>query len=198
MRAYACRVGTWREGHAWTNDRDQKNQFVAYRPIVRHAAARAVADPGLPQCAELRMVRRGGDARCGLTAASGGRTWHCAATVLRAGAAPLPGRGHRRPSRAGADGGGAIVVRLLRCRGGAPRAAEGAERYAPLAAAVSSAFRPAVVERFGALCDAFVGVVREVCGDRDRDALLHDDVTFSQSSRTTWAAGMLAACRGDG
>ena len=41
-------------------------------------------------------------------------------------------------------------------------------------------------------CDAFVGVVREVCGDWDRDALLHDDVTFSQSSRTTWAAGMLA------
>ena len=41
-------------------------------------------------------------------------------------------------------------------------------------------------------CDAFVGVVREVCGDWDRDALLHDDVTFSQSSRTTWAAGLLA------
>ena len=37
-----------------------------------------------------------------------------------------------------------------------------------------------------------MGVVREVCGDRDRDALLHDDVTFSQSSRTTWAAGLLA------
>ena len=49
-----------------------------------------------------------------------------------------------------------------------------------------------MVERFGAFCDALVGVVREVCGDRDRDALLHDDVTFSQSSRTTWAAGLLA------
>ena len=72
------------------------------------------------------------------------------------------------------------------------RALRKVQRYAPLAAAVSSAFRPAVVERFGAFCDAFVGVVREVCGDRDRDALLHDDVTFSQSSRTTWAAGMLA------
>ena len=72
------------------------------------------------------------------------------------------------------------------------RALRKVQRYAPLAAAVSSAFRPAVVERFGAFSDALVGVVREVCGDRDRDALLHDDVTFSQSSRTTWAAGLLA------
>ena len=54
-----------------------------------------------------------------------------------------------------------------------PRAAEGAEVCASRRAAVSSAFRPAVVERFGAFCDAFVGVVREVCRDRDRDALLH-------------------------
>ena len=51
------------------------------------------------------------------------------------------------------------------------RALRKVQRYAPLAAAVSSAFRPAVVERFGAFSDALVGVVREVCGDRDRDRI---------------------------
>ena len=40
-------------------------------------------------------------------------------------------------------------------------------KYAPLAAGVSSQFRAAVVERFGACCDPLVGFITMLCGDGD-------------------------------
>ena len=64
-------------------------------------------------------------------------------------------------------------------------------KYGRLAAAVSSQFRPAVVERFGACCDALVGLVSMLCGDRHRDALRDADYTFSAASRSTYAASLL-------
>ena len=38
---------------------------------------------------------------------------------------------------------------------------------------------------------ALVGLISQLCGDGDRDRMRHDDVTFSQSSRTTYMAGMI-------
>ena len=55
------------------------------------------------------------------------------------------------------------------------RAEKKVAKYGRLAAAVSSQFRPAVVERFGACCDALVGLVSMLCGDRHRDALRDAD-----------------------
>lgn len=46
------------------------------------------------------------------------------------------------------------------------RAEKKMAKYGRLAAAVSSQFRPAVAERFGACCDALVGLVSMLCGDR--------------------------------
>ena len=60
-----------------------------------------------------------------------------------------------------------------------------------LAAAVSSQFKPAVVERFGACCDGMVGLVSMLCGERQRDAVRDGDFTFSASSRSTYAASLL-------
>ena len=71
------------------------------------------------------------------------------------------------------------------------RAEKKVAKYGRLAAAVSSQFRPAVVERFGACCDALVGLVRMLCGERERDALRDGDYTFAASSRSTYAAGLL-------
>ena len=72
-------------------------------------------------------------------------------------------------------------------------------KYGALAAQVSSSFHPAVIERYGACCEALWGFLRTAAGDRDRDPLRHDDVTFSHSSRGTYAAGTLvfAAVIGD-
>ena len=64
-------------------------------------------------------------------------------------------------------------------------------KYGKLAAAVSSQFKAAVVERFGTFCDEFVGLLNMLCGDKERDAFRDGDYTFSASSRTTYAAGLL-------
>ena len=64
-------------------------------------------------------------------------------------------------------------------------------KYGPLAANVSSQFRAAVVERFGAMSDSLVGFVKMLCGDGDRDALRAEDYTFSAPSRTTYMASLL-------
>ena len=79
------------------------------------------------------------------------------------------------------------------------RAAQKVGKYGALAAQVSSSFHPAVIERYGACCEALWGFLRTAAGDRDRDPLRHDDVTFSHSSRGTYAAGTLvfAAVIGD-
>ena len=79
------------------------------------------------------------------------------------------------------------------------RAAQKVGKYGALAAQVSSSFHPAVIERYGACCEALWGFLRAAAGDRDRDPLRHDDVTFSHSSRGTYAAGTLvfAAVIGD-
>ena len=71
------------------------------------------------------------------------------------------------------------------------RADKKTTKYAPLAAGVSSQFRAAVVERFGACCDPLVGFINMLCGDGDRDALRAEDYTFSASSRTTYMASLL-------
>jgi hypothetical protein len=64
-------------------------------------------------------------------------------------------------------------------------------KYGPLAAGVSSAFRAAIIERFGTCGDSLVGFIKTLCGDGDRDALRSDDYTFSASSRTTYMASLL-------
>ena len=56
---------------------------------------------------------------------------------------------------------------------------------------MSSQFRSAVIERFGACCDDFVGWIKQITGDGDRDALRADDFTFSASSRKTYMASLL-------
>ena len=71
------------------------------------------------------------------------------------------------------------------------RADKKTAKYGPLAHSVSSQFRAAVVERFGAQCDDLVGFVKMICGDGDRDALRAEDYTFSASSRTTYVASLL-------
>ena len=71
------------------------------------------------------------------------------------------------------------------------RADKKVAKYGPLASGVSSQFRAAVVERFGAMSDSFVGFVKMLCGDGDRDALRAEDYTFSASSRTTYMASLL-------
>ena len=72
-------------------------------------------------------------------------------------------------------------------------------KYDPLATVVGSAFRAAVVERYGSMCDSLVGHIRMLCGDRDRDPLQVDDYSFAASSRATYMASMLcfAAVMGD-
>ena len=64
-------------------------------------------------------------------------------------------------------------------------------KYVPLAAAVSSRFTAAVIERFGTCCDALVGLVTTLCGSGERDSLRCEDYTFSASSRSTYMAGLL-------
>lgn len=71
------------------------------------------------------------------------------------------------------------------------RAARKLGKYGPLAAGVSSQFKPAVIERHGAFCDSLTGTVKQLCGDRDRDPLLSDDYTFAASSKSTYMAGLL-------
>jgi len=74
------------------------------------------------------------------------------------------------------------------------RATKKAAKYEPLAAAVSSSFRAAVLERYGSCCDELVGLLRMVCGDRDRDMLM-EDYAFSTSSRVTYVASRVTfAC----
>ena len=60
-----------------------------------------------------------------------------------------------------------------------------------LAAAVDSSFCPAVIERYGAVCEALLGFLRGLCGDGERCAWQCEDHTFSQSSRQTYALGLL-------
>ena len=64
-------------------------------------------------------------------------------------------------------------------------------KYQPLAEGVSSTFKPAVIERFGACCDELVGFIKQLTGDGDRDALRADDYAFSTASRTTYMASLL-------
>ena len=64
-------------------------------------------------------------------------------------------------------------------------------KYEGLAAAVDSSFCPAVIERYGAVCDALLGFLRGLCGDGERCAWQCEDHTFSQSSRQTYALGLL-------
>ena len=71
------------------------------------------------------------------------------------------------------------------------RADKKVAKYGPLAAGVSSQFRAAVIERFGACSDSLVGFISMLCGDGHRDALRADDYTFSASSRTTYMASLL-------
>ena len=71
------------------------------------------------------------------------------------------------------------------------RANKKVAKYGPLAAGVSSQFRAAVIERFGACSDSLVGFISMLCGDGHRDALRADDYTFSASSRTTYMASLL-------
>ena len=85
-----------------------------------------------------------------------------------------------RPSSAHASG---VAAEL--------RADKKVAKYGHLAAGVSSSFRAAVVERFGACCDSLVGFIRTLCGDGDRDALRSEDFTFSASSRTTYMASLV-------
>ena len=88
---------------------------------------------------------------------------------------------------------GAVVAAEL-------RATKKVAKYDPLATAVGSAFRAAVVERYGSMCDSLVGHIRMLCGDRDRDPLQVDDYSFAASSRATYMASMLcfAAIMGGG
>ena len=74
---------------------------------------------------------------------------------------------------------------------GEPGIVSSIAKYAPLAGSVSSQFRPAVIERFGACCDALVGFINMLCGTGERDALRVDDYSFSASSRTTYVASQL-------
>ena len=60
-----------------------------------------------------------------------------------------------------------------------------------LAAAVDSSFCPAVIDRYGAVCEALLGFLRGLCGDGERCAWQCEDHTFSQSSRQTYALGLL-------
>ena len=55
-------------------------------------------------------------------------------------------------------------------------------KYKPLAAAVSSEFYAAVVERYGACGGSLIGWFKHLCGDREREALECDDYSLSQSS----------------
>ena len=72
-------------------------------------------------------------------------------------------------------------------------------KYKPLAAAVSSEFYAAVVERYGACGGSLMGWLKHLCGDREREALECDDYSFSQSSRVTYMASLtvFAAVIGD-
>ncbi len=70
------------------------------------------------------------------------------------------------------------------------RAAKKVAKYGPLAAAVSSQFRAAVIERFGAVCDHLVGFISMLTGPGERDPLRWDDYCFSSSSRSTYAASL--------
>ena len=71
------------------------------------------------------------------------------------------------------------------------RAQKKVQKYEGLAAAVDSSFCPAVIERYGAVCDALLGFLRGLCGDGERCAWQCEDHTFSQSSRQTYALGLL-------
>ena len=71
------------------------------------------------------------------------------------------------------------------------RAKKKVAKYGHLAAGVSSQFRAAVVERFGACCDELVGFISTLCGDGERDALRAEDFTFSATSKTTYMASLL-------
>ena len=53
---------------------------------------------------------------------------------------------------------------------------------------MSSEFRPAVLERFGACCEELVGLISLLCGDGDRDEARVDDYAFSGRSRVTYVA----------
>jgi len=71
------------------------------------------------------------------------------------------------------------------------RAAKKEAKYRPLCAAISSHFAPLVIESGGTWCGGTVGLARQLCGDGERDALGHDDYTFSTSSRVTFFASQL-------
>ena len=107
------------------------------------------------------------------------------------GSAPLPGHGHIADPTSGSALGAQPSSAACSGVAAGSRAQRKSQKYAPLAAGVSSIFIPAVVERYGAQCDQLVGLVSQLCGDGDRDRMRHDDVTFSQSSRSTYMAGMI-------
>ena len=68
------------------------------------------------------------------------------------------------------------------------RASKKVAKYAPLAGAVSSHFMAAVVERYGACCDSFVGLLKLYTGDGERDPTVCDDWTTFATSSTTYLA----------
>ena len=68
------------------------------------------------------------------------------------------------------------------------RAMKKNDKYKPLAAAVGSEFRAAVLERYGACSDSLVGLFRTLCGDRERDAAACDDYSGLVSSRVSYMA----------
>ncbi len=57
---------------------------------------------------------------------------------------------------------------------------------------VDHQFRAAVFERYGAACDHLVGFLKMLCGSGERDPLRWDDYCFSSSSRSLYAASLLA------
>ena len=58
-------------------------------------------------------------------------------------------------------------------------------KYDPLAKHAGHVFKPAVMERFGAVGDDLHSVVKLLSGDGERDPFRADDYVFSTRSRTT-------------
>ena len=63
------------------------------------------------------------------------------------------------------------------------RAARKCSKYCDLAAGVSSDFRPACIERFGAMCGALLGLIKSMVGDRERDAFFDDAICLFHVER---------------
>ena len=65
------------------------------------------------------------------------------------------------------------------------RSTEKHRKYDAACAAMGASFRGAIVERFGACSDDMCGLVRQLCGDGDRDAS-SEDWSFTAPSRVTY------------